>query len=181
MSWTVPTDAVGRLRRLSLSRELTSIPSLLLLLPRHITLAFSRTPTPQTCFSMLLDLSCHYSVSLWSMSWARRDDSARADELQLWPSCVGTAPLTRSLLTFFDRVSGALPFSGIDILYGRWASGLVNPNPDGSPPSPASIRALSQECAFIGIGITFGMWITTGGFFFCSESSSLLIWSANLT
>jgi hypothetical protein len=78
-------------------------------------------------------------------------------------------PLPSLTLTFINKA--ALPFSGIDILYGRWASGLVNPNPDGSPPSAAAIRAISDQSAYIGVGITFGMWATTGGFFYCSEYS----------
>jgi hypothetical protein len=79
-------------------------------------------------------------------------------------------PLPSLTLTFINKA--ALPFSGIDILYGRWASGLVNPNPDGSPPSAAAIRAISDQSAYIGVGITFGMWATTGGFFLTSSVQS---------
>lgn len=84
-------------------------------------------------------------------------------------------PLPRSL--FFDlsclrttSSSGALPFSSLDLIYGRWTSGLVTPNADGSPPSRESIQAISLSSAYIMVGVTFAFWIFSGGFFFCSES-----------
>ena len=183
VSWTVSKHAVGRLRRLSSNRELTSIPSLLLPpASSHGPSFLSYANTSDLllyALGSILSLLCKSVVHVFglqgricarmSFSFGPRWHRTRSHDALL-------AYLSSSF--FPDRVSGALPFSGIDILYGRWASGLVNPNVDGSPPSPASIRALSQECAFIGIGITFGMWITTGGFFFCSKSSSLSIWSA---
>lgn len=93
------------------------------------------------------------------------DAAQPADSTRTFPLLsTSSSPLACSL-----DLPGALPFSGIDILYGRWASGLVNLNPDGSPPTPDYIRSISDRFAYIGIGITFGMWITTGGFFLCSR------------
>lgn len=59
--------------------------------------------------------------------------------------------------------------SAIDLIYGRWTTGIVSLLPDGSPPTPDTIRAVSLTSAYIMVGVTFAFWIFSGGFFFCSE------------